>query len=317
MVNSYLVNITPLKKKEYRIDAAVFTSREVDILACMISGRSFKSIASLLCLSPKTVETHTRNIFQKMDIHSKEDVINKIESSGLYAVLKEHYFALLMASDYEKCLLDIKPLIQKDKNSITIIGPNLLINPLKEDFMKLGLSTKTHKTFSKEDHFKKPFIIVEKDPSSKMHIKVTWNETPCASPSNVTLYSVCFLEILGKIFPDKNILNIVSSFIGKYKNGDFLKKPREMSPVIRKEKNRKIIFSLIFLGMSFLVGSVVFNYFTKKEIISNVVFLQKSRILSRENAINSIKNIFNAQASHKENPIAAIVGIGGSVNKFR
>ena len=49
-----------------------FTLKEIDVISALINGKSIKSIAALLNLSPKTVETHLRNIKQKLNCSSKE-----------------------------------------------------------------------------------------------------------------------------------------------------------------------------------------------------------------------------------------------------
>lgn len=46
---------------------AELSSRELDILALMAEGRSNLGISQRLYLSPKTVETHVRSIFLKLD----------------------------------------------------------------------------------------------------------------------------------------------------------------------------------------------------------------------------------------------------------
>ena len=57
-----------------------FTIKEIDVISALINGKSIKSIAALLNLSPKTVETHLRNIKQKLNCSSKETVIDFIEN---------------------------------------------------------------------------------------------------------------------------------------------------------------------------------------------------------------------------------------------
>lgn len=46
------------------------TSREREILQLIAEGNDSKQIAFELCLSPKTVETHRRNIMEKLNIHN-------------------------------------------------------------------------------------------------------------------------------------------------------------------------------------------------------------------------------------------------------
>ncbi len=59
-----------------------FTDREIDVIACLIGGRSYKKIASILSISPKTVEYHVRNIMLRIGYNSRESIIDFIEKSG-------------------------------------------------------------------------------------------------------------------------------------------------------------------------------------------------------------------------------------------
>jgi DNA-binding NarL/FixJ family response regulator len=45
------------------------TSRERDVLGLMAEGRSNRGIAEVLVLTPRTVETHVRNIFAKLGLN--------------------------------------------------------------------------------------------------------------------------------------------------------------------------------------------------------------------------------------------------------
>jgi len=59
----------------------LLTSREREVLHLLVKGRSNKEIAALLSLSPYTVETHRRNLQEKLNLHSFAELI-------LYAVRK-------------------------------------------------------------------------------------------------------------------------------------------------------------------------------------------------------------------------------------
>lgn len=52
---------------------AELTEREHEVLAQMAEGRSNQAISDRLHLSPKTVETHIRNVFLKLNIHPEAD----------------------------------------------------------------------------------------------------------------------------------------------------------------------------------------------------------------------------------------------------
>lgn len=59
----------------------LLTTREREVLHLLAEGRSNKDIAGLLNLSPFTVETHRKNIQEKLNLHSVAELI-------LYAVRK-------------------------------------------------------------------------------------------------------------------------------------------------------------------------------------------------------------------------------------
>jgi DNA-binding NarL/FixJ family response regulator len=49
------------------------TEREREVLSLMAQGRSNGAIASELSMSPKTVESHVRSIFTKLDLAENQD----------------------------------------------------------------------------------------------------------------------------------------------------------------------------------------------------------------------------------------------------
>src|SRR5262245_29880059 len=78
------------------INGVSFTQREIDIAACICTGRSAKKIASLLSLSPKTIENHIRNIKIKLNCSSQESIIDFIEKSGKFILVKQYYSSLVI-----------------------------------------------------------------------------------------------------------------------------------------------------------------------------------------------------------------------------
>jgi DNA-binding NarL/FixJ family response regulator len=78
LVEDYL---RQMRDREVEDSYELLTSREREILQLIAEGRSNKETATLLNLSPYTVETHRSNILQKLNLHSSADLI-------LYAVRK-------------------------------------------------------------------------------------------------------------------------------------------------------------------------------------------------------------------------------------
>ena len=56
----------------------VLTERENEIVDLLLNGRTYKMIAEELYLSENTVKTHIKNIYSKLNIKSKSELIKMI-----------------------------------------------------------------------------------------------------------------------------------------------------------------------------------------------------------------------------------------------
>jgi DNA-binding NarL/FixJ family response regulator len=72
-----VVNSFPEKGKDKKLLES-FTSREQDILNALAKGFSYKEIAEDLLISIETVRTYLRNIYEKLQVHSKVEALNKL-----------------------------------------------------------------------------------------------------------------------------------------------------------------------------------------------------------------------------------------------
>jgi len=68
---------------ERRSQNDLLSSREREVLQLISEGNSIPQIASLLCISRKTVEAHKNNIMEKLDIHDKVGLIKYAIRTGL------------------------------------------------------------------------------------------------------------------------------------------------------------------------------------------------------------------------------------------
>jgi len=106
------------------INKISLTRREVDIISCVLSGRSAKKIASFLSIAPKTVEHHIRNVMLKLDCQSQEGIRDFIEKSGKFTHVKKYYASLLIQDRFELELNKISTLGPEHKLSCLIVYEN-------------------------------------------------------------------------------------------------------------------------------------------------------------------------------------------------
>jgi DNA-binding NarL/FixJ family response regulator len=60
-----------------REDASpILTDREMEILKEMVTGKNYKAIGEKLYISPLTVRKHTANIYEKLHVNSRAQIIN-------------------------------------------------------------------------------------------------------------------------------------------------------------------------------------------------------------------------------------------------
>ena len=57
------------------------TDREEDILALIVHGRDAQAIASQLYISVNTVRSHSKSIYRKLDIHSKQELLDLLDEA--------------------------------------------------------------------------------------------------------------------------------------------------------------------------------------------------------------------------------------------
>lgn len=55
---------------------SILTDREMEILREMVTGKNYKAIGEKLFISPLTVRKHTANIYEKLHVNSRAQIIN-------------------------------------------------------------------------------------------------------------------------------------------------------------------------------------------------------------------------------------------------
>lgn len=79
LLDDYMLQI---KQRGLKDSYALLSDREKEVFQLLAEGKSAKEIATVLNLSPYTIETHRTHIMQKLDLHSSVELV-------LYAVRKK------------------------------------------------------------------------------------------------------------------------------------------------------------------------------------------------------------------------------------
>lgn len=64
-------------KEAKHADEWNLTPREMDILQWLVEGLSYKKIAEKLFISPLTVQSHIKKVYEKLQVHSKSAAVSK------------------------------------------------------------------------------------------------------------------------------------------------------------------------------------------------------------------------------------------------
>jgi DNA-binding NarL/FixJ family response regulator len=70
-----------MQKRNSEIEELHLTSREKEILNLLIKGYSYKEIAAALFISVETLNSHIKNIYRKLDVHSRSELAAKYGNS--------------------------------------------------------------------------------------------------------------------------------------------------------------------------------------------------------------------------------------------
>ena len=120
----YILSYHDQKNKHY-INKIKFTNREIEVIVCLVNGRSVKKIALLLSISCKTVEVHIRNIMLKLECNSREKIIDFVELSQERAKLIDYYKLILEKNYFNLSLKKIKPFLGIINEFKIVVNKNL------------------------------------------------------------------------------------------------------------------------------------------------------------------------------------------------
>lgn len=62
---------------------SLFSKRELEIIEALIDGNTNKAIADKLYVNQRSIEYHLRNIYQRLGIHSREQLADRVKEMGI------------------------------------------------------------------------------------------------------------------------------------------------------------------------------------------------------------------------------------------
>jgi DNA-binding NarL/FixJ family response regulator len=69
------------QQKDKELDESNLTEREKEILQLLMKGNSYKEIAGTLFISVETLNSHIKNIYRKLNVHSRSELAARYRSS--------------------------------------------------------------------------------------------------------------------------------------------------------------------------------------------------------------------------------------------
>lgn len=61
----------------------ILTDREKEVIKLLCDGKTVKEIADILCVSPRTVDSHKYNVLQKLDFHNTAELVQFALKEGI------------------------------------------------------------------------------------------------------------------------------------------------------------------------------------------------------------------------------------------
>ena len=318
------------------IEGIKFTYREIDIIACILHNRGEKKIASLLLISPRTVNTHIHNIMLKLGHNSREHVIDFVEKSGKMEVVRQYYLQLLIHSSFKNQLIKIgkiikeigitcsityqqisveeKEILDQLKECLNLANMILTVSKNKEE-SKSGLCVLTYWSIQNQTEGN-PIILILKKNNNFIHDESTYLDF-----SDPEQYYFVIFKLLKKIINKNSVEELIQEFKKEYQaiTNSFQTKNPETEKLIGysfsknklTKKNLIIVVSFILLISWIIISQFLIENKTINldQIIIDLPLPQKKTLLTRQSIFSEMEEKLTNNNGIRT---IALVGAGGS-----
>lgn len=83
-VRAQMLQYPEYMRKKRALDINIFTDHEKDVIHLLVNGEKNAVIAKKLCVSENTVKYHLKNIYQKLEVGSRSQAINRLSEYHLW-----------------------------------------------------------------------------------------------------------------------------------------------------------------------------------------------------------------------------------------
>lgn len=326
------------------IESIHFTSREIDVMACLLKARGTSKISSLLKISSHTVITHVRNIMSKLECSSREGVIDFIEKSHKSLLFKQYYTGLVIFAAFTKSLEKISKL-KKERGSVCLIfcgkqqnNRDAVFQYLENHLEQAGLQVEIlHESFAhkikQEDDGNILVLLSTTEDLKDLNPALTKFESLILDDSMSYYFSV--FDILRNLLPSSNLDPIISEFKSTYEamgkstptsnlpereTEEGLNLPKQTTVLkktviqIKTSLNKQVghwilaLFFVCFVGMGFWTQYAKQPPSSSSAIRSDLILPTAPVLLNRPELMTQLDAKFKGQDGIQA---VALVGMGG------
>lgn len=311
-----------------KIQGLSFTQRELDVMACIMNGRtSKKSISSTLRISLKTATTHTRNIMQKLNCSSWEHIRDVIEQSGQAEFIQQHLKCVLAREQFE---LLLQQLAERLRGTVTPVCQ--IVYDLAESEMLLPI---IHKI---EEVLKRVGIVVQQTVAQNMfsipsisNVRILRLSQTRTGPDIITivdyptsealmmkvLETVVGKGVLKELKPsfERYVASLRSEVCSGRTAQTFFSHPfqrlRQFAAGVKHYNNSAVAAAAVsFLGVVGFVLWLALSLASPKTLRSDLTLSPAHVCLQRSDFVDTIQRQLKFQQPNTI-PIVTLVGLGG------
>lgn len=294
-----------------------FTSRELDIIACIVNNKSTKKIALILSISPRTVEVYVSNILSKISMNSRESIIDFVETYENFQTINDRYLNLIVEKKFliilgkiklaflpdTKCFFDLKYCNLQKKKSLKKFLKYLNVMGFKNSKKLEPISLANSRIFTLYPIFDKEVNIIEKDlnfekeqliqtsiflSKNVLQTSEILKHKNCIYFENYNTYHELFFDIISLIMPKESFLDIFINFYKEFPSTERNFENSKLGPYVSLlhqfpvEKQKDTFCTLEKKG-TFFIGIIKYssekwNFFNKNFFFNNLKDLNKRKI---------------------------------------